>query len=751
VAAASAVFQNNQNGTWTEVGAALGLNLPQTAIAGAVQGDFDNDLDLDLVLLPVSGKPLAWVNDRAGKFHLLDDTKTGLNVEGVISATLGDPNKDGKSDLLIFARDGLHLFLNQGGFRFAEDQDFRSRFGGLKGTGGQFADMSNRGQQDILIADAHRKDGSRGPVLLLNDGPGNSFLDAIEADPGNLLGAIKFKGNASCVVADFCGKGRCDILLAPSGEPPMLIQNMTQGGHWIELDLVGTRTPPTVPRARERTPNSPIGARVEIRTGSLYQQYLVGVPTGPVSVAPLRIHAGIGENTKVDWVRIYWPESVLQGEIDLAADQVHQVSEQNRKPSSCPHLFAWDGSHFQFVSDFGGKGGLGYLVAPGQYAPPDPREYLPLPHLEPLDGDYVLQVTEPLEEVVYLDEAKLMAVDHPADTEVYPQEMMAVNGPPPRFSLFCYRNTIEPARVVDHRGVDVTERVRRLDRRYAGATDLDPRFPGFARDHHLELDFGEGIKKVAPGTRLVLFLQGWVEYGYSSTNFAASQAGLRLRAPSIHAWRNGQWVELFHEVGYPAGINHTMTLDVTGKILATDQKIRISSNMDLYWDRVFLATTLPNQVLTLKEFAARSADLHFLGYPREYSPDGRQPNLLDYSNRDRNAGWKTMPGDYTRYGDVTPLVQDTDDCFVIMGPGEEVTLRFPAAAFGPVPKGYRRTFLLKTDSFCKDMNYHTAFPQTVGPLPFHGMSGYPYRAEEKYPDTEKTRAYREKYNRRQVR
>jgi hypothetical protein len=113
--------------------------------------------------------------------------------------------------------------------------------------------------------------------------------------------------------------------------------------------------------------------------------------------------------------------------------------------------------------------------------------------------------------------------------------------------------------------------------------------------------------------------------------------------------------------------------------------------------------------------------------------------------------WKTIQGDYTRFGEVAALLQDADDCYVIMGPGEEVTLRFPAAAFGPVPPGKSRTFILKTDSYCKDMDPHTAYPDSVGPLPFHAMSAYPYRADEHYPDNEKSKAYQLRFNTRSVR
>ena len=168
--------------------------------------------------------------------------------------------------------------------------------------------------------------------------------------------------------------------------------------------------------------------------------------------------------------------------------------------------------------------------------------------------------------------------------------------------------------------------------------------------------------------------------------------------------------------------------------------------MELFWDRIFLAPILDSSQLPWQEVPLKSADLHYLGYPREYTPDGSNPNLYDYSNIDRAAGWKIMTGGYTRFGEVTELLHQPDDRFVIMGRGEELTLRFAADAFAPVPAGYTRSFILKTDSYCKDMDLYTAHPDTVAPLPFHGMSGYPYGAMEQYPDDELHREYLLKYN-----
>ncbi len=745
--ASNSVYNNNRDGSFKDIAEKLDLTLKETPVAAVVYDDFDNDRDTDFVIFPANQKEaIAWVNDRAWMHREIGSDQTGLLAWGVLSATSGDPDKDGDSDLLVFTAEGIRLFVNEGGFRFTRDEDFSIRCGRLGGTGGQFADMDNDGDLDIIVADAYKSDGGRGPAVLINNWPQRRFINAFETDQRSLLSAIKFESNASCVVADFTSNGKCDLFLAPMGARPIFLENITPGGNWIGIDLRGTRGKDR----KTRSNNSAIGARAEIKTGAIIQQYIVGAPSGQVAMPPRRIHAGLGDHNKVDWLRITWPDAVLQAELELPGNQVMTIAELQRKVSSCPHLFAWDGGHFEFISDFGGMGGIGYMVAPGVYGKPDPTEYLPIPALEPREGEYIFQVLEPTEEVVYFDHAKLIAVDHPGGTEVYPNEMMAIGVEPPSFELFCFSDKIEPGRAVDHRGADVTHNLRLVDRNYAGATELDARFTGFAKDHFVELDFGDQLKSILPESRLVLFLYGSVEYAYSSTNFAASQANLRLRAPSIHVLRDGAWIELFHEVGYPAGIRHMMTLDMTGKLLPDDEKIRVSSNMELYWDRIFLAPILVDAELTVTEAPVKNADIHFFGYPREYSPDGRKPNLFDYDNADRAVPWKLMKGSYTRYGDVTELLGETDDCYVIMARGEELTLRFSQDAFGPVPEGCRRSFILKTDSFCKDMDLYSAHPDSVEPLPFHSMSGYPYGPGEKYPDGAKHRQYRELLNTRKI-
>ena len=316
----ASLFGSNSDGTFADLASQFGLDFKDTAVAAVVYDDFDNDYDLDLIVFPAQGEPVAWVNHRLGEHRLLDAAATGLGVRNVRSAMSADPDKDGDRDLLAFTQDGIRLLKNQGGVRFQEDQDFTAACGRLGGTGGQFVDMDNDGDLDLVLADATRRDGSRGPALLINGWPQHGFADAAEADPGNLLSAIRTDGDASCVVADFTGDGRCDILLAPAGQSPQLIENATPGGHWIQLDLAGKR--PQDSKARSN--NSAVGARVEVKTGAVFQQFVVGGSSGPVAMAPLRIHAGLGDSATVDWLRIIWPDAVLQAEVEMAANLRHR-------------------------------------------------------------------------------------------------------------------------------------------------------------------------------------------------------------------------------------------------------------------------------------------------------------------------------------------------------------------------------------------------------------------------------------------
>ena len=116
----SSVYNNNRDGSFSDVAAELGLKMAEMPVASIVCDDLDNDRDLDLVIFPQGDRtPIIWVNDRQGVFRTADASSVGLDAKNVISATTGDPDKDGDRDLLVFSRESTQLFENVGSLRIS--------------------------------------------------------------------------------------------------------------------------------------------------------------------------------------------------------------------------------------------------------------------------------------------------------------------------------------------------------------------------------------------------------------------------------------------------------------------------------------------------------------------------------------------------------------------------------------------------------------------------------------------------------
>ena len=175
---------------------------------------------------------------------------------------------------------------------------------------------------------------------------------------------------------------------------------------------------------------------------------------------------------------------------------------------------------------------------------------------------------EPLEEAVYLDQARLLAVDHPAEIEVYPNEYFASNPPYPEFKVVVSKSkdARPPAGAWDEHGHNMLPDL--LAHRYFGDFGLT-QFQGFAKAHSLTLDLGEPYR----GGPLWLLLHGEVEYFSANSMYAASQAGVQAISPYVEALgANGKWSRIIDDMGFPAGGPRTMTADLTGKVPAGARK-----------------------------------------------------------------------------------------------------------------------------------------------------------------------------------
>ncbi|MHC4548723.1 MAG: FG-GAP-like repeat-containing protein [Planctomycetota bacterium] len=714
------LFKGGGDATFREVTAEARLEQGDRRARFALAADLDQDGDLDLFVTDDGAADLLLRNNRDGTFTAVEIGRPGPSR----GALAFDFDHDQDPDLLVAAAEGSPR-------RFRNDRADGFVDAGLApqgpGPGLVAADLDRDGFEEVRSV-SH-------PVIH----------DDVDLD--GVLDEIALPAALSAAAADLDGDGTPELVAIDQEGRVALSKAQVEAGHWIAFDLRGreAKTPP-----QWAAPVGP-GATVEILAGGLWQLRVSRSVSGLRRQHAPWVTFGLGPHPSVDVVRILWPDRVLQAELDVSGDRVKVIREVNRKPSSCPLLFADGPTGSRFVTDFLGSGGLGFFLDRGVYGAPDPDEVVWIGPLEPRDGDdYVLRVLEPLEEISYLDEATLLAVDHPDGVEVYPNERFAGEPPFPAFRIWEIDRRVLPVRAWNDRGQDVTDEVSAVDRRYA-PIELDGRFEGFARPHWLALDFRGRVPALAPAERLVLLLDGWVEYGYSHSNFAAAQAGLALAPPRLEVLEDGAWKTVVPNTGYPAGLPRTMTLDLTGVITPERARFRLRTNLELYCDRIGLGIDRGQARSRVHRLRPRSAHLHERGYPREYSPDGAHPLLYDYGLMDPGYPFKTMTGDYTRFGEVAPLLEQADDCYVIFGKGEELTLRYPVAALPPPGEGRRRTLMLYTVGYCKDMDPYTAFPDTVEPLPFRAMSNYPYGARERYPDDEEHRRYRAEWNTRRVR
>jgi tetratricopeptide (TPR) repeat protein len=615
---------------------------------------------------------------------------------GAIALLAEDFNNDGFPDLAALTPSGWALIENHAGeLRAGAVLDAKSP--------AVFADVENRGALDLVTAGAFYR----------NRGEGK--FDREEGAPAG----------AARVAADFNSDGRTDLAVIGADGALRVFENQTATrNNWMRVAIAGVKNLKLA-----------FGATVEVKAGLSYQKEIYhGVP----------LLFGIGGYKDVDAVRITWPNGLIQNETKQPILTALNIQEAQRLSGSCPMIFTWNGKRFQFITDVLGVAPLGASSGDGHYFPVDHNEYVTIPGeaLAERDGSYEIRITEELREVSYLDRVQLMALDHPAATEIFTNEKF--KSPPfPEFRLYGVNRRIYPSSARDSSGRDVLGTLLQRDQTYPDKFRRD--YNGVAELHNLDLNFN-GAARDGSG---VLILNGWVDWADGSTFLRASQEsknGLVLPYLQMKNAR-GEWQTVIEDMGIPAGKPKTIAVDLTGKWLSSSREVRIVTNLCVYWDEIFLSETSSAPDTRLTPLEAAVADLHFRGFSKPKIDAARkQPEKFDYQTWMPVSMWNPTPGLYTRYGDVRPLVSAVDDRPVIMGSGDELRLLFPARGLAPLKPGWKRDFLLLVDGWAKDGDYNTAFSQTVEPLPFHAMSSYPYPAAEHFPDDASHRAYRELYN-----
>lgn len=736
------LWNNNADGGFTNIAASAGVAGSNATSTLVLPGDLDGDRDMDLVLLCEDQPAKIFVNELLGKYREVDG---GLSLRGELGGVLQDLNGDGLLDVLALGGQPARLQLGIGNGRgqfiadkaFAAVAEAAASWGAIRGF--RVNDLDLDGDWDIAFfsTDGH---------LLFNDGAGRFVLQAqFWKSPGpNAWAGVE--------LFDFNGDYVADLLCFESGAKSavaLLSGMLTPPPTALSISPTGIRSRDK----RTRSPASGYGVVMTLRAGLREQARIFTGQSGGFSQSPLPAVFGLGGARQADYVHFLWPDGVAQVEMAMAAGQHHQVAELQRKISSCPVLFTWNGSRFEFVTDFAGVGGLGYFVAPGEYAAPQPLEHIKIEpeQLRPRQGAYELRITEPMEEAAYVDRLELLAVDHPSGWRVFPDERLVVTGPPATHELLVVKEPIFPNRAVGPHGQECAERLQKVDRLYAYEPELDRRFFGFCRPHALELDFGNQLASLPAGQRVFLFISGYLEYPYSQTSYAAAQARIGWEPIRLEQLKpDGQWQTIVADAGAFGGMARTMTVDLTGLIAGPDCRLRLSSNLEIYYDQIFLGLLQDRRLVKLQSMPVSEAELRRCGFAREHSPDGRMPLIFDYELSDASAPFHVLRGEYTRYGPVQELLEEFDNAYVLVGPGDEIAVKFDATKLAPIAEGSIRSFVLVSHAYCKDMDLYTATPQTLEPMPFHGMSRYPYPPGERFPDTEKHRRLRATYQTRLI-
>ena len=712
------LLRNNGDRTFSDQTAAAKLENKVSA-RSIVATDFDNRRDIDL-LIAANEKTSLWRNMRDGTFRDVA-AEVGLGapeLKGKTTVAAGDVNKDGFTDFYLGSPG------DPSGFLALSNGKERFQISPAPGnsSAAQFLDYDNDGLLDLVLVNL--------TGLIVRRNAGDAWIDVTGKPAPAPVTAPSILASG-----DIDGDGDTDIIYGMPGALKVARNDGGNSNRSVRVNLAG-----------KVSNRSGVGAKLEVRAGSLAQK--IETYSASPAPAPADVLFGLGKRTTVDALRVLWPAGIVQAETELANTKSPiTLTELDRKPSSCPYLYVWNGERFEFVTDFLGGGEMGHLDAPGIYNTPDPDEYVRISGdlLRERNGRYELRVTNELEEALFLDRLQLLSVAHPKDVEIYPNEGLTV--PPQPFKIHRTRDARLPLAAFDEHGHDVLSRIARVDRQYPDDFRLQL-IRGYADDHELTMKLGEN--STAHG-RMLLLLTGWTDYAWSSDNLAASQSGKSLQLPALQVKdKRGRWKTVIENIGIPVGRPQTIVADLTGKFLSASREVRIVTNMRIYWDQILVDTSSGNFPIQLTRLDPSVADLRWRGFSLEHSPDGSQPMNYDYKQVSFASPWKVMTGRYTREGDVRELLVAADDMFVISRPGDELILSFSADKLPPLPNGWTRTFLLYGDGFSKEMDINSASPDAVGPLPFHGMSKYPYTWPERYPLTEKRQIYLEKYNTRIV-
>ena len=656
---------------------------PVKDVRAFVWSDFDGDNDNDAALIDGAGALHFFTNNRSGQFS---ERKDVPKIGATAAIAVSDLDSDGTFDLIVWQRDGglVRLWL--------KDNQW------LQASLGKMAVPQSFAVARVLCADF---DNNGAPDILASvDNQTQIWLGDIGT---NLNAPLQIAGTVFDV-ADVNQDGRIDLLGVENGKATQWINKGVKNYHWQEILPQATEA-----QGDKRINSFGIGGEMELRVGTIYQKQMISAP---------RVHFGLGENNTSDALRLTWPNGDAQGEFELKADQT--IVAEQRLTGSCPYLFVWDGTQMRFVKDVNWRSPLGLKINSQDTAGIVQTEdwaHIRGDQMQAKNGKYDVRITADLWEADYFDTIQLLTVDHPKNTRVWVDERFSIPMPP----LRVLTTTIDQplARVLDTKQRDVSATLDDLDADYLDCGR--GQYQGVTRDHWIEGELPASAPRDKP---LWLIAQGWLHPTDSSVNVALAQNGIVPQDLSLEvADGRGGWRVAQAHLGFPAGKNKAITIDLSRAFVANaPRRFRLRTNLEIYWDKVSWAVGLNNAQTKIERLLPETAQLRYRGFSKIVAKNAASPELPTSYQPEAGtmARWHDLPGFYTRFGDVRPLLERIDDRYVIMNAGDEMRLQFAAP---PAPtNGQTRDWVFISDGWTKDGNMNTTFSQTLLPLPAHNLA-----------------------------
>ncbi len=327
------ILYHNDGETFRDVSDASGISKPSTNYAlGVVTGDFNGDGLTDIYVACDQTPSILYINQGDGTFVdeatirgvAFDENGKAMSGMGV---TAGDYLHEGRPSIFRtnFSDEVETLYRNRGKGEF-DDVTVDSGLGRntrYVGWGCGFFDFDNDGWPDLLLVNGHAFPEvdrlnidiryRERAILYANDH--GRFTD-ISAAAGPAIAELHASRGAA--FADFDNDGQIEVLVNNQNEAPSLLRQTTKSAnHWVTLRLEGVHAN-----------RSAIGAQVRVTAGSLVQTGEVRSGGSYLSQSDLRLHFGLGAESKIDGVEITWPGGAHQAETGIAVDRVATIRER---------------------------------------------------------------------------------------------------------------------------------------------------------------------------------------------------------------------------------------------------------------------------------------------------------------------------------------------------------------------------------------------------------------------------------------